>query len=87
MSETRLPSYVCPFCTLSPERVFFENSLVRGIWDAYPVSAGHALLIPKRHVAGWFETTSEEKLALIEAIDAAKREIERLHRPTATTSA
>src|SRR4051794_39787915 len=80
MPEAHTPPYVCPFCSPSPERVFFENSMVRGLWDAFPVSPGHALVVPRRHVSGWFETTKEEKQALIEAVDIAKQEIERQHR-------
>jgi diadenosine tetraphosphate (Ap4A) HIT family hydrolase len=55
--------------------------LVLGIWDRYPISPGHALLIPKRHVATWFEATAEEQAALLTAVDAARAEIERDHRP------
>jgi len=40
----------CPFCTLPPERVAAENALMVAIEDAYPVTTGHMLLIPRRHV-------------------------------------
>ena len=40
----------CPFCFETHEKQFYEGKLVRGIWDSFPVSPGHALLIPKRHV-------------------------------------
>lgn len=71
----------CPFCTVQPERVFFHDALVLGFWDGYPVSPGHALLVPRRHVATWFDATDEEQVALGGAIREAKREIERRHRP------
>jgi diadenosine tetraphosphate (Ap4A) HIT family hydrolase len=71
----------CPFCTVQPDRVFFQDALVLGLWDAYPVSPGHALLVPRRHVATWFDATDEEQAALGGAIRAAKSEIERRHRP------
>ena len=48
---------VCPFSRLDPERVFLETDLVIGLWDKYPVNPGHALLVPTRHVADWFEAT------------------------------
>jgi ATP adenylyltransferase len=54
---------------------------VFGLWDAYPVSPGHALLIPRRHIPTWFEATSEEHVALISAIDQAKAAIEKNHQP------
>lgn len=71
----------CPFCPPPTERVFFEGPLTTGFWDAFAVSPGHALLVPKRHVATWFEATMLERVALVEAIDNAKQEIERLYRP------
>ena len=40
----------CPFCDPDPERVFYRGANVLGIWDAYPVSDGHALIVTKRHV-------------------------------------
>ena len=71
----------CPFCPAPADRLFFENELVAGFWDAFPVSPGHALLVPRRHVATWFEATPEEWHALTDALPVAKREIERTHNP------
>lgn len=71
----------CPFCAPDPARVFYEGALVFGCWDGFPVSPGHALLIPRRHVASWFEVTREEQLALLEGIDRAREEILKRHGP------
>lgn len=78
-----MSSEPCAFCAVEPERVFHRGRLVLGIWDGFPVSPGHALLIPKRHVSGWFDATSQERLELTEAIAAAKTAIERAHKPDA----
>ena len=40
----------CPFCTLPDHRLIAENELFVAIRDAYPVTDGHMLLIPRRHV-------------------------------------
>ncbi len=40
----------CVFCDLPPERIVAENPLFVAIRDAYAVTEGHTLLIPKRHV-------------------------------------
>ena len=71
----------CPFCSPDASRVFLTDELVLGLWDAFPVNPGHALLIPRRHVVTWFDATREEQLALLKALDAARVEVERLHRP------
>ena len=71
----------CPFCTPAPARTFLETEQVIAMWDAHPVSPGHALLIPRRHVADWFSATDAERTALAAATVKVRREIERLHSP------
>jgi superfamily II DNA or RNA helicase/diadenosine tetraphosphate (Ap4A) HIT family hydrolase len=51
------------------------------LWDGFPVSPGHVLVTPRRHVATWFEATSQEQVSLLEGIDIAKQVIEKHHRP------
>jgi ATP adenylyltransferase len=43
----------CPFCGLGAERITIENELAIAIRDAHPVTNGHTLIIPKRHVADY----------------------------------
>ena len=62
----------CPFCCPADARVFYRDALVLGLWDAYPVTPGHALLIPTRHVDTWFDATMEERIALLRGIDVAR---------------
>ena len=52
-----------------------------GLWDAFPVSPGHALLVPKRHVADWFSATHEERRALTDATEAARQAVVAVHAP------
>ena len=73
----------CPFCDPPAERIFHRGRLVVGLWDAFPVSPGHALLVPRRHVPTWFEATPEEQADLARAITVAKHAIEQSHRPDA----
>ena len=71
----------CPFCELNPALIFHESELVVGLWDRYPVSPGHALLVPRRHITDWFDASMDEQQALIAGLEAAKREIEKEHAP------
>ena len=57
-----------PFLTADPTRIFLKTDLILGLWDAFPVSPGHALLVPRRVVATWFDASPEEQQALTEAI-------------------
>ena len=66
----------CPFCTLPASRIVNENDWAVLVRDAYPVSPGHSLVIPKRHIGSWFEATEEERTAMLALIDEAKAMID-----------
>jgi diadenosine tetraphosphate (Ap4A) HIT family hydrolase len=66
----------CPFCTLPPERIIDSNDLALVIRDGYPISPGHTLVIPKRHIGSWFETTPEEQSAMLNLLERAKAFLE-----------
>jgi diadenosine tetraphosphate (Ap4A) HIT family hydrolase len=70
---------MCLFCDLQKFAVK-ENELAYFIYDKYPVSPGHSLIIPKRHIETVFEATPEEWAAIGEMINASKSEIEKTHR-------
>lgn len=65
----------CPFCTLPRERLVFESELAFVIRDGFPVSPGHTLVIPKRHVASFFDTTADEQEALLKLLKLAWIEV------------
>jgi diadenosine tetraphosphate (Ap4A) HIT family hydrolase len=69
----------CPFCFPDAARVFHTSDLVLGLWDGYPISPGHALLVPRRHIASWFEATPAERNELTAAINIARAAILRNH--------
>jgi diadenosine tetraphosphate (Ap4A) HIT family hydrolase len=62
----------CLFCTLPEARIIISNDLAIAVRDGFPVSRGHTLIIPKRHVATFFDTTTEERLSMFELMDKAK---------------
>jgi len=58
----------CPFCTMTPSAVVLNNGHAMAIYDGFPVSPGHMLIIPKRHIASLFETGAEERTALFDLL-------------------
>lgn len=80
MNESRTEN-ICPFCTLPAGRVIEENEHALLILDGYPVSPGHSLIIPKRHVGSFFEATAPERAALLALLDKAKDLVEHDHTP------
>jgi len=69
----------CPFCG-SP-KITIENELAFAHYDSYPVSAGHCLIIPRRHVAEYFQGTAEEKAAIWALVDEMKIIIDEEYKP------
>ncbi len=58
----------CPYCTLPEikERKIVENELAWAFPTNIPITIGHTLVIPKRHVAKYEELTNKEREALEE---------------------
>ena len=71
----------CPFCTLSPDRIISESDYTLTIRDGFPVSEGHTLIIPKRHVQSFFELKAIEKAAILQAMDEAKEVLDKEFSP------
>ena len=66
----------CIFCHLAPEQIIAENSLCIAIRYGFPVSKGHTLIIPKRHVANYFDLTPEETAAIQALMHQIKSQID-----------
>ena len=62
----------CPFCTLAPERIIDSNEFGVIIRDGFPISPGHTLVIPKRHIGSWFAISNAEQLGLLDLLARAK---------------
>jgi diadenosine tetraphosphate (Ap4A) HIT family hydrolase len=71
----------CPFCSLPRDRVLHERETAYAIRDGFPVSPGHTLVIPRRHVASFFEITDAELADLMSLLSAARDDLDREFRP------
>jgi diadenosine tetraphosphate (Ap4A) HIT family hydrolase len=74
-------SSLCPFCSLSADRIVLGGEHAVVIRDGFPVSLGHTLIIPKRHVASFFEVTEAERTDLMSLLAAARNDLERQFNP------
>ncbi|MCV2355368.1 HIT family protein [Paucibacter sp. B2R-40] len=63
---------LCPFCTLPSNRIEGQNEHAVWIRDGYPVSPGHSLVIPKRHIASFFDASTDEQHAFLALLESAK---------------
>ncbi len=75
----------CPFCEITQDpsnsRLLADSEHAFVIADGYPVTDGHPLIIPKRHVASFFELTDQERNAVMSLLDAAKIKFEHKYKP------
>ena len=60
----------CPFCAITVAgeasaslhpRIIAQNQHAIVIRDGYPVTPGHTLIIPKRHMGSYFALSADEK--------------------------
>ena len=59
----------CAFCELPPQRIIAENELAIAFRDAFPVTEHHTLIVPKRHVADYFDLFQPERNAMQSLIE------------------
>jgi diadenosine tetraphosphate (Ap4A) HIT family hydrolase len=67
----------CIFCELPRQSFTSEDELTFTILDHFPVSSGHTLIIPKRHIESYFDATQEEVIALMSAVQQAKSQLDK----------
>ncbi|MFN3377996.1 MAG: bifunctional class I SAM-dependent methyltransferase/HIT family protein [Runella zeae] len=76
----------CPFCKpASRLHLLAETSLSYAVLDGYPINKGHTLIIPKRHVADYFELTFEEQKDLVQVCNFVQKRIKANFQPDGFT--
>lgn len=71
----------CPFCTLPANRIVLENFDGMAIDDGFPISPGHTLIIPRRHVGSFFDLSEAERNSLLSLLEGAKRRLDKQFGP------
>ena len=73
----------CPFCILESTRdVVIENENAFAIFDKFPVSNGHLLIIPKLHCNSYFDLDIEILNACWDLVNHGKQLIEKMYSPS-----
>ena len=72
---------VCAFCALPNERIINSNIFGVVVRDGFPISEGHTLIIPKRHIGSFFELDVQERDALFSLLDQEKAVLSDKHSP------
>jgi diadenosine tetraphosphate (Ap4A) HIT family hydrolase len=69
----------CELC--EPGDVVIENPLAYARYDSSSLSRGHLIVVPRRHVAGFFDMTPDEQDAVLALLTQAQRWIQAKHAP------
>jgi diadenosine tetraphosphate (Ap4A) HIT family hydrolase len=54
----------CPFCRPDVGRILMEGEFALALADGFPLTDGHTLVVPRRHVASLFDLTEREQTAI-----------------------
>ena len=65
----------CPFCSINTERVLEFDEHAMAFRDGYPVTELHTLVIPKRHVATYFELSEDERKSIHTLLESQRAKI------------
>jgi diadenosine tetraphosphate (Ap4A) HIT family hydrolase len=71
----------CPFCSLQSAQIVAEHPLALAFRDRSPLSKGHSLVIPRRHVISFFDCTAEERAAMLVLLDEIRTGLDREYAP------
>ena len=72
----------CVFCEqFDKNRIVYEDDTWIAVYDSYPVSKGHTLLIPKRHCETFFDLNDVETGSLVATINVVKSVLEANFKP------
>lgn len=69
------------FTKIPPEEWIASNDLAYAFLDPYPEFPGHALVVTRRVVPTWLETTPKERAAMMELVDEVVEYLEKTHSP------
>src|ERR1017187_5116348 len=71
----------CPFCKIPPERIWLATEHALAFPDSFPISPGHTLVIPVRHIESVFDLSEAEQGALWALVAKVRAAIHERLRP------
>ena len=64
----------CELCTVTD--VVLQNALAYVRYDNHALIRGHVLVVPKRHVASFFDMSTDEQIAVLQLLGEAQRHLQ-----------
>jgi len=72
---------ICPFCSIPDDRIVGRLGTAFAIRDVFPVSPGHTLIIPRRHIGSLFGIPGSDLLDLLQLLAQTKAALDREFKP------
>jgi diadenosine tetraphosphate (Ap4A) HIT family hydrolase len=69
----------CELC--EPKDVVFESEFAYVRYDSNSLGAGHVIVVPKRHVADFFDMSGAEQGSVLALLNRARRLVQEKHKP------
>jgi diadenosine tetraphosphate (Ap4A) HIT family hydrolase len=75
----------CPFCDVDPDSVWIETEVAVAIKDVFPVTEGHTLVVPRRHVHSIYDLNNSEQAELWDLVARVRDSLNEQERPDGFT--
>jgi len=72
MMEISNPA-LCPFCNPDTSKIIVANEYAIAFYDNHPVTPGHTLIVPKRHIVSFFDASGDEQRSLFDLVAEMRR--------------
>ena len=69
----------CELCT--PADVLIESDLAYARYEGNSLSRGHVIVVPRRHVADFFDMDATEQAAMLKLLNQARVQIQKKYHP------
>jgi len=69
----------CELCV--PKDLIVESALAYARYDSNSLSRGHVIVVPKRHVADFFQMTEAEQSAILDLLRQARNLVQKKYSP------
>ena len=71
----------CSYCEFDEYDIIAKNEYGVILPELSPISKGHSVIIPLRHVDSFFEVTEKERKSLSSLLELARNELKIRHQP------
>lgn len=65
----------CPFCNVAHDRIVLSNDTAVAVRDAFPLTSGHTLVVPRTHVGSLYDLPPESQVDVWELVRSVRQKL------------